>query len=324
VLAKARNFQGYRTPLLVPSFSSKGFPEVKKIISYTGEIITDQALVSSYDIHHKLVTKKSLGFIQTAPLFLDSGGYESSKDKDLSDLNKHNQGKARKWNTSMHQEFLDGWVFNRPTVVVSFDSPRARTTLMKQVERAEKLFERYPQAMTNFLIKPEKVKNKYLCLDEIIENINLLKDFDIIGVTEKELGHSTLERMKNIKKLRAALDEVSEDKPIHIFGSLDPISSILYFLAGADIFDGLTWLRFAYSKKTGLPTYKHNFGALVLGIGHPDENVDLSMWNQNYYYLTDLQLQMRRYLQINDFGVFKHHSEFFKNSYESLLEETGG
>jgi len=324
MLVKARSFKGFKTPLLVPSFSSKGFPDVKKIITYTGEVISDQTLASAYDIHHKFVTKRSLNFAPTQPLFLDSGGYESSRDKDLSDLNKQGQSVSNKWTKGQHQKFLDDWKFNRPTVVVSFDSPRSRAPLNRQVERANKLFGRFPQAISNFLIKPEKVSIKHLDINEVIESIHLLKDFDIIGVTEKELGKSTFERMKNIAHLRAALDTVSEDKPIHVFGSLDPISSPLYFLSGADIFDGLTWLRFAYSKKYGLPIYKHNYGALELGISHRDSEVDPNMWNQNYYYLTELQSQMRQYLHSGDFNVFSNHNNFFKNSYERLLQDVGG
>jgi len=266
MLVKARRFREFRTPLLVPSFSSKGFPDVKKIITYTGEIISDQTLASAYDIYHKFVAKRNLNFAPTQPLFLDSGGYESSKDKDLSDLNKQGQLASHKWTKGQHQKFLDDWNFNRPTVVVSFDSPRSRVPLNRQVERANKLFRRYPQAISNFLVKPEKASTTHIDIKEVIKSIHLLKDFDIIGVTEKELGKSTFERMKNIAHLRSALDMVSEDKPIHVFGSLDPISSPLYFLSGADIFDGLTWLRFAYSKEYGLPIYKHNYGALAVSL----------------------------------------------------------
>jgi hypothetical protein len=41
-----------RTPLLVPSFSSKGFPDVDKIIKYSSELIAGVALISAYDLHY--------------------------------------------------------------------------------------------------------------------------------------------------------------------------------------------------------------------------------------------------------------------------------
>ena len=73
------------TPALVPSFSSKAFErdEVKDILGFAQELITDQILVSAYDIHYHgvppQVTFPSL-------VFLDSGGYEASQDQDLSDV----------------------------------------------------------------------------------------------------------------------------------------------------------------------------------------------------------------------------------------------
>ncbi len=72
-----------RTPLIVPSFSSKGFPEVKKIIETLKELISGCLLISAYDIHYEHVS----GDVSFAELiFLDSGGYECAKDKELSNL----------------------------------------------------------------------------------------------------------------------------------------------------------------------------------------------------------------------------------------------
>ena len=41
-----------RTPLLVPSFSSKGFPEVNKTIKFCAELFDGATLVSAYDLHY--------------------------------------------------------------------------------------------------------------------------------------------------------------------------------------------------------------------------------------------------------------------------------
>ena len=57
MLAKRRiirlgNFTELKTPILLPSFSSKGFPKVQKIIKACEEYITDEILVSAYDISY--------------------------------------------------------------------------------------------------------------------------------------------------------------------------------------------------------------------------------------------------------------------------------
>ena len=49
------------TPAVVPSFSSKGFPEVEKIVEVLSETITDCALISAYDVAH--------GYLKTIPQF---------------------------------------------------------------------------------------------------------------------------------------------------------------------------------------------------------------------------------------------------------------
>ena len=57
VLAERRRlaFKGdeiRRTPLLVPSFSSKGFVNVQHNIDFSSESMDDAALISAYDLHY--------------------------------------------------------------------------------------------------------------------------------------------------------------------------------------------------------------------------------------------------------------------------------
>ena len=75
-----------------------------------------------------------------------------------------------------------------------------------------------------------------------------LRGFDIIGVTEKDLGKNLFDRIKRVAKLRKGLDDVGVMAPIHIWGGLDPLMTPLFFFAGAEIFDGISWLRYAYQN----------------------------------------------------------------------------
>ena len=70
------------TPLLLPSFSSKGFPQVRQIMNLMAEFITSPILISAYDVHYRLIPDK-ITFSQL--LFLDSGGYEARIEHDLSE-----------------------------------------------------------------------------------------------------------------------------------------------------------------------------------------------------------------------------------------------
>jgi len=82
----------------------------------------------------------------------------------------------------------------------------------------------------------------------------------------------------------------------------------LYFLAGADIFDGLTWLRYAFRE--GNTVYKYNSGALAKGIHVEDYKLNGQTWNDNYYYMLQMQAQMGRFTATGDYGAFQWHGRF--------------
>ena len=317
------NFRGidYRTPMVIPSFSSKGFEDVEKIVDVASEYISEEVLVSAYDIFHSNVKQKKLSFSTLA--FLDSGGYEASVDRDLSDTGKKAHTVSA-WTQALHKKVLENWEFEQPTVIVSYDNPNRRQKIANQIASASALFKIYPNCVSELLLKAEphrktEFDKKYLPISTILESVDDLAEFDIIGVTEKELGRSAFERMKNIASLRLALTTAEKDIPIHVFGSLDPISTPLYFLAGADIFDGLTWLRYAF--RNGYAVYKHNYGALHVNIETPDKNMNGHIHQRNYNYLMDLQASMRQFLLKNDFSVFQCEVEdFFQSSHDKLEE----
>jgi hypothetical protein len=307
-----------RTPLLVPSFSSKGFPDVRKIIEYSSEIIEGPMLVSAYDLHYKEIEPP---FDFASLLFLDSGGYEVSKDAELSDFGDK-EYVPKEWSQEMHEGVLAGWKPRVPSVIISYDHPKAKVPIKEQIARAEAMAPGHTDLMREILLKPETEAQTLLQVDSIIANIHGFAGFNAIGVTEKEIGNSVMSRMQNIAKLRVALDKAGIDVPMHVFGSLDTVTTPLYFLAGADIFDGLTWLRFAFHQ--GQTLYKQNYGALHLGVKTPAHVIDGRCWNNNYYYITELELEMRRFLNNGDFGSFTYHGEQFRAVLESVKEAVGG
>lgn len=322
MLAKRRHLtlngeQIERTPLLVPSFSSKGFPDVNKIVEFSSELITDVALISAYDLHHKLVTAP-LNF--PSLLFLDSGGYEASKDKELSDIGDGDHF-PQEWDREMHETLLAGWKSDVPSVLISFDSPKERLKLDQQIQRAKDMAPGRVGFLREILLKPETTSQIRLHMKNIVARVHALAEFDVIGVTEKEVGNSLIDRMKNIGLLRRALTKAGLETPIHVFGSLDTITTPLYFLAGADIFDGLTWLRYAYHE--GNTIYKQNLGAIKFGPNVNADLVNLRCWNSNYYYMKELESEMRRFLNGNDFSVFQYNADLFRKSLETVMEELG-
>jgi hypothetical protein len=306
-----------RTPLLIPSFSSKGFPDIDKIIKYSSELIDGVTLISAYDLHYGKI-KPPFDF--PSLIFLDSGGYEASKDAELSDFGER-EHVPKPWSQDMHEAQLADWQPSVPSVLISYDHPKERLPIRAQIERAKAMAPGREGFLREILLKPETATQKRLQMDDIIKNVHALADFDVIGVTEKEVGNSILNRMKNIALLRRALDKAGLETPIHVFGSLDTVTTPMYFLAGADIFDGLTWLRFAFHA--GNTVYRQNYGALKFGVATNADVIDGRCWNDNYYYIRDLELEMRRYLNGSDFSVFGYHGDLFRSALQSAIEAIG-
>lgn len=315
---KVGNSFSVSTPLLLPSFSSKGFPKVKSTLKAMAEYIADEVLISAYDLHYLLI-EPPFDFAST--IFVDSGGYEASKDSELSETFE-GAHIPREWSPEMYVEIIAKWSSASPTVFVSYDHPKNRQSTADQIERAKALKLPNKNSSRALLIKPESKDAKRLHLKDIIPVVRDMTDFSAIGVTEKEIGNSILDRMMNIAVLRREIDCHFNNMPIHIFGSLDTLSTYLYFIAGADIFDGLTWLRYAFSN--GDTIYRHNFGALTLPISTNSEIVEGRCWSHNYQYMQQMRLEMWKFIADGNFEHFGKHHVLIKGAYESMAAALAG
>jgi hypothetical protein len=313
------------TPILIPSFSSKGFSmdtkgmsEIEGVMKLSKEFLTDTILISAYDLYYHHIPEPS-EFVSTKLVFIDSGGYEVSRLYELSGINKVPHT-SNDWNEDYLKEVIDKWPERFPAAIVNYDHEKERRPLEFQISRARSFFDNYQNKLSDFLIKPENRDNLEIPHTKIIEHINDFNGYDILGFTEKELGNSIYKRMINIYHLRTALDKAGIENPMHIFGSLDPLASILYFLAGAEIFDGLTWLK--YSFFNGLSVYIYDYGALdaKIGIQETDSEVRAASLINNGYYLDKIKYAMQEFLIKHDFHVFESlgfrgFSDTIKNSY---------
>ena len=131
-----------------------------------------------------------------------------------------------------------------------------------------------------------------------------------------------LDRMALITTLRFAMDDAGVKNPIHIFGALDPLSVCLYYIAGAEIFDGLTWLRYAYND--GLCIYTHNLGVVKYGLHVPDNLVRSRALADNYYALQSLQQRLREFETTRNFDKLAPHANLLSDAYDSLKTKIKG
>lgn len=320
----------FQTPLLVPSFSSKGFrvtkdrSEVRQALEMASEWLSDTMLVSAYDLAHELLPRPDALPATPELIIVDSGGYETRIEHDMS-ATVHWPHKPLQWDEKMHRAELGIWPDRFPASFVSFDDPSTRLPVREQVRNASVLFDAYPNQLHTFLLKPETSDQKYLksAIDAVVSVPHLLASFSFIGVTEKELGSSTIDRMYSVARLRLALDGAGIRAPIHVFGALDPMMCILFFLAGAEVFDGLTWLRYAFHE--GMCIYQRNYAALKVGTSQRDSlGLQGRILTDNVHYLQKLSGQMQKFLLDRDFGKFEYHSKFFASEYDALRARLHG
>lgn len=313
------------TPLLIPSFSSKGFSmskksgksEISEILETAGEFLTEVFLISAYDIFYKHLPHPSDFSCTPEMIFVDSGGYEISTDCDYSSVIDP-LSYPKPWKTAYLEQVFDNWPDQVPAVFVNYDHPNDRKTFADQVVDAQRLFQRRRQHLTLLLLKPETKAQITLnnTIKSAVANAEELGKFDIVGMTEKELGRTMLDRMAVITKLRLAMDDAGVKNPIHIFGALDPLSVCLYYIAGAEIFDGLTWLRYAYNN--GLCIYTHNLGVVKYGLHVPDNLVRSRALAENIYALQWLQQRLREFETTRSFDKLAPHADLLSDAYDSL------
>lgn len=282
------------TPLIIPSFSSRGFPEVRSIYEVTKDYISDISLLSAYDINYKL---QNVDIYASNLLFIDSGGYEtkviqSSVNSDDVYALRDNYN-AYNWSRELHQIVLDNLQPLSQLVLISYDDCNNWESVLSQIEIAKSFFQKYPNHASNFLYKPETQNSPVINLDGLLEHAHHLNSFSILGITEKELGRSILERCCNLLKIRSILNEQGIQIPIHVLGCLDPILIISYFFCGADIFDGLAWLRYALVE--GLTLYQSTAALMQIDWHYTDSELNQLYSINNLQSLSSLSHAMHRF-----------------------------
>jgi len=137
--------------MVVPSFSSRGFSGIKKIIHVCSEYISAEILLSAYDIIHHSINPSKMTFQSLT--FIDSGGYEISDDTDFSEIRgATKKQKTEAWNPDLHRSALKSLDYDRPIVLVNYDNPDLRQNLETQIKRAQNLFREFPNAKSEILL----------------------------------------------------------------------------------------------------------------------------------------------------------------------------
>jgi len=330
-------------PLLTPAFSSKGFgflatgkgearrtySELSYVLAEFGRYAETSALVSAYDLHHRHFEAPELKENTVASyltkcriVLLDSGGYELNSDFDSTEIKTFTYSPKPGFGASEYQNVLKEWSGSKNSlhlVIANFDHDNRGRPLISQIEEARELFGRYPNILNDFILKPLTKDGRIVDPTKMCgKDFEELRGFSIIGVTEKELGTNIIDRIKRIAYLRRGLDEAGVLAPIHVWGGLDPVSTPLLFFAGAEIFDGVSWLRYAY--RNGVAIARESYAVLEpkIGIASSSQLNQALICLDNLRFLDNLAVCLQQWVDFEgeNFSMFDPMiAEHLKNAY---------
>ncbi|MFC1933367.1 TIR domain-containing protein [Chloroflexota bacterium] len=203
-------------------------------------------LVSAYDIYKsgprdRKRIKKLLNMVKKegCALIADSGNYESywKEDKD--------------WKIKDYQNFLkDEYPFQ---YAFSYDKrdqnvgTKAAYLIVNEVETRVKTEQGYSKCSIIPIIH-SPIPN----IISVVKDVVLRLDPIMVAVPERELGPGIIEKVKTLKAIRTELNRTGRYYPIHLLGTGNPLSMLIYSKYGADSFDGLEWCQTTVNHETGL------------------------------------------------------------------------
>ena len=325
------------TPLLIPSITSKGFQlrqdglsEVGTYLEVARDHLTEALLISAYDLHHRLLpqaaellTQDHWSTVYSTPslLVIDSGGYELGAWWDDSDLVRERR-QARPFTQTEYEDLIRQLPHDRDFLVVNYDHIGAtdhRPSYDRQIADSAAFFARRPELMSDFLLKPP-FSNRDVSADALADHAPQLAPFDVIGVTERELGQTLLDRLVATARLRQLLDAHRVDAPLHVFGVLDPLLVALFYFAGAEIFDGLTWLRYGAYQNTSVN--RATVALLHDCLDQPDAVVGARAQVGYLAALAALKRNLRRWKDSGeDFSVFPQLGPELERAYATVQSQ---
>lgn len=294
-----------------------------------GKFPSEAVLVSAYDLHFRhfddtpeLPPGEAIDHLRnTRLIFLDSGGYELIPDFDTTEPRTFAYRPKKGFGRDEYEGVMQDLMTRDeplPLVIANFDYGTRRKPLSEQIEAARDLFGKHGGCLTSFILKPWKKAGTVVEPRKLTDSdYGNLRGFDVIGVTEKELGSDVLERLRRVARLRKGLDDAGISAPIHVWGGLDPIMTPLFFFAGAEIFDGVSWLRYAFRNGVAINREVHSI-LTEAGVSASKKMNHAYASMDNLNFLKNLSITLQQWLdfEATNFDMFHPEvSRYLENAY---------
>ena len=158
-------------------------------------------------------------------MVLDSGLYEAYWHRDQDWVRKRHLG------TALELE---------PTWAMSFDGAKFADGHKAQASAALRNWSRDQSALGSIKVVPV-VHGDPESLPAAVFEVAVAAAPGMIAVAERELGPGITARARVVHAIKNCLDRAPVTCSLHVLGTGSPLSVLIYFLAGADSFDGLEW-----------------------------------------------------------------------------------
>ena len=277
---------GVATPLLVPSFSSGGFPVVAEIFNEMKDKLYGVCLVSASDLASGCLPVGALDTVNV--MVVDSGMYEARR-REQECVVESTPSCGSSWSRERYLETAANLDVGSNAILVNYDGYEP---LDDQIKRASDDFSHAPHAAHDFLVKPE-APARLVNVARLSQHGSQLGQFDVLGITAREAGDSLTQRCRTVVMLRDALYDAGLVLPIHVFGAITPQEILAYFFCGADVFDGLNWLRLLFREDGPIPIEATAFEGTNVGL--TDWELHTAGWTSNLRILYRLQTALQRY-----------------------------
>jgi len=169
-------------------------------------------------------------------ILLDSGNYEGYwRDDKKWDLDKYKKMLKK---TKHHLAFYFD-ILHREGNINKISSVITRNVLRDQ---------KHSSGTVIPIIHAERKEKFPGLISRVVDKLNPF----MIAVPERQLGDGIVARAETVYKIRQALNKKKLYYPLHLLGTGNPISILIYSVCGADSFDGLEWCQTTVDHRTGL------------------------------------------------------------------------
>lgn len=240
-----------RLPCFFPSVSSvKANHTPIEYLRVLSVLEYPQFLVSAWDLHrmeaHDAAEARQLALRAKASgsiVLLDSGGYESFWQHDRSWSERHVN--------EVIQDFPCDLAFACDGGYPEGDPGGVAGTIVERTYEAQGV----SQYATVCPILHGDPTTLPALSTLVAERVNPL----LIAVPERELGEGLVARARSVMSIRAALNATGRYYPLHLLGTGNPLSMVVYALSGADSFDGLEWCQVVADPESGRLSHLHHW-----------------------------------------------------------------